>query len=109
MQRARRSYRLARLSSVHDVEEVRLHPTCEDIGVRLEPGEPLRVLHELLDEALDGQLHLSSQPTRVAVVRQASEERGEHAVHLEVLKVEVADLWQPKLSIALGQGHQTAP
>ncbi len=109
VQRARRRHRLVRLPSVDYVEQVRLHPARKHIAVSLKPGEPLRVLHELLNEALDGQLHLAAQTARVAVVREPREERGQHAVHLEVLEVEITNLREPELSIALGQGHQAAP
>src|SRR5690554_5192331 len=88
---------------------MRLYPALEDVPVILEAREPLRVLEELLDEAFDRELYLAPQTTREPVVCESREEGSHHTVHLEMLEIEVADLWEAELPIALGQGHQTAP
>src|SRR5690606_7488519 len=84
-----------------------LHPHRHDVAVVLETTKPLGVLEELLDEVLDRVLHPLLQTARVAVVGEAREEGRQHAVHLELLKIEIRNLREPELAVALRQGHHT--
>jgi hypothetical protein len=64
-----------------------------------EAGEPLGMLEEFVDECLDRKLESALESARVSVVGQTREQRRQHAVHFELLEVEVGKLLGVKRAV----------
>ena len=94
------------LAAVHDVHQMRFHPTLYYVSMLCEAQELVAGIEDVIDELVHSQFSFVAENARVAAMLQALEQTREHPIHFNRLEVEIADFREPELPVLFLQCHQ---
>ena len=109
MQRSRRGHSLIGFATVNHIHEIGFDPTVHHLRIAIKAREPFRMLEEILHELFNRQITTTRRTSAgIAVVLQAGEKHGQHAIHFNVLEIHVGGLGSAELLVSTFDAHASA-